>query len=969
MQKRFVLSLGSWLSILTICALSAVGRPAHSQTQTPTAEQIEIFQNLSSDQQQAIIEAMGSGGTGGLSGGSSRSRADRQVDFPDLIQRGTRSRSGREGLDDAEDLGPPRIKPQDTVLLSVEIKEFKGQPSVSPSPTGTPTTPTTAAPAQSPSATSVGAGALPQTTREEIERTKDEEQRLRDLRTRILRRNPFQLDKWGILNVPELGTIPLAGLTAEEASQRLAAEPLLADFVVKVTYLPVKPVGTQALKPFGYDLFEGVPSTFAPATDVPVPAEYIVGPGDVLEVQLVGSTKGRYSLVVGRDGQINFPELGPIAVSGMTFDDARAMVTERVNDQLIGTQVSIQMGELRSIRVFVLGDANEPGSYTVSGLSTVTNALFLSGGVKRIGSLRNIELKRGGRTVSKLDLYDLLLKGDTSGDVRLMPGDVIFIPPIGEQVGVSGEVHRPALYELHGEATAADLVRLAGGLTAEADASLASMERVDTERRRIVVDVNLEAAGNTRLKNGDMLRVPPVRATVQDAVVINGHVHRPGEFQYRKGLRISDVLPSLDELKQNADQHYLLIRREVPPSRRVEFLSADLQAALEQRGSGADVELAPRDQVFVFDRETGRDRLMEPLLREAKLQANLAEPTRQVSIGGRVNEPGEYPLERNMRVSDLVRAGGSLNEAAYGGKAELTRYDVNGGESRKTELVEIDLAKAVSGDPSANLELKPFDYLVIKELPLWGSQEYVEVKGEVRFPGRYPIQRGETLHSVVERAGGLTEFAFVEGAVFTRESLKERETEQIENLTKRMKSDLAQVSLMTAQEGRGDAAQALAVGNQLLTDLKNTEPVGRLVIDLNGSMQAKPGSSADVILKNGDELMVPRVTQEVTVLGEVQSPTSHLFADGLSRNEYVQLSGGTTQRADKSRIYVVRANGSVVGAGGGAWFNTGGGVDIKPGDTIVVPLDAERMRPLPLWTAVTTIIYNLAVAVAAVNSF
>lgn len=965
MQKTFVFSLTFWLSILTICVLSGLTRSVHAQT--PTPEQIDIFKSLPPEQQQAIIEAMGKGSTGVGSTGrdSGRVRTDRQVQFPDLVRRGGRDderEQARQGLFGEE--REPRIKALDTILLSLEIREFKEQEpqqifipaQMPPANAGTTPNPQQLVPSQ-------------QASREKIERKEDEITRLKELRTRILRRNPFQLDKWGILNILELGNIPLAGLTAQEATQRLAAEPLLADFIVKVTYLPVKAAGPQSLRPFGFDLFEGVPSTFAPATDVPVPAEYVVGPGDVFEVQLIGSTKGRYSLVVGRDGQINFPELGPIAVSGMTFDDARALITERVNEQLIGTQASVQMGELRSIRVFVLGDANQPGSYTVSGLSTITNALFVSGGAKLIGSLRNIELKRGGRTVSRLDLYDLLLKGDTSKDFRLMPGDVIFIPPVGTLVGISGEVRRPAIYELRGETTAADLIQLAGGLTAEADPSLASMERVDEQRQRVVVSVDLTAANGTRLRNGDILRVPAVRALVQDGITVNGHVQRPGEFHYRKGMRISDAIPSLDELKQNADQHYVLIRREVPPSRKVEFISADLAKALEQRGSTYDVSLAPRDQIYIFDRETGRDRLLEPLLREAKLQATLEEPTREVSIGGRVNVPGQYPLERNMRVSDLVRAGGSLNEAAYGGKAELTRYDVEGGEARKTDLIEVDLAKAMAGDPAADIVLKPFDYLVIKELPLWSAQEYVGVKGEVRFPGRYPIQRGETLQSLVTRAGGLTEFAFSQGAVFTRESLKEREREQIENLTKRMQSDLAQVSLMTAQEGRGDAAQALAVGNQLLSDLKETNPVGRLVIDLDQSIKTERGASADVVLKDGDQLMVPRVTQEVTVLGEVQSPTSHLFAEGLSRNDYVQLSGGISQRADKSRIYVVRANGSVVGAGGAAWFNLGEGVEIKPGDTIVVPLDAERMRPLPLWTAVTTIIYNLAVAVAAINSF
>jgi polysaccharide biosynthesis/export protein len=238
----------------------------------------------------------------------------------------------------------------------------------------------------------------------------------------------------------------------------------------------------------------------------------------------------------------------------------------------------------------------------------------------------------------------------------------------------------------------------------------------------------------------------------------------------------------------------------------------------------------------------------------------------------------------------------------------------------------------------------------------------------VKFPGRYPIHRGETLRSVMERAGGLTDLAFAEGAVFTREELQEREKKQLQTLATRLESDVAQFSLMTAQETGKDASSALTVGQSLLANIRNATPVGRLVIDLQRSMKAQSGSEQDVVLKDGDRLMVPRVTQEVTVVGEVQSATSHLYRADLSRNDYIDMSGGLTPRADDDRIYVVRADGSVVTRGGNAWFS-GGGVEIRNGDTIVAPLDTERMRPLPFWTAVTTIIYNLAIAAAAVNSF
>jgi polysaccharide biosynthesis/export protein len=954
-----------------------LGLPVRAGAQTPTSDQIDMFRNLPPDQQQAILESMNRGG--GSNGSSGTSRSDRDLDFPSTVQ------PRREAKDsDEQEYGPdgmplpPRLKGGDSVLLNLEIRQYERkapeveererreqqqqsvlQPTIPGRQNQTLTVPTSPDPNASQGPADV-----------RLDRTPDEIKRLQDFRERVLRRNPYKLDKWGILNVPEFGPIPLAGLSAEQATERLAAELRLNEFIVTVKHLPLKAVGAEALKPFGYDLFAGSPSTFAPATDVPVPSEYVVGPGDTIQLQLIGNNQGRYNLVVGRDGRVNFPELGPIAVSGRRFEEVRADLEARVGEQMIGTQASISIGELRSIRVFVLGDAETPGSYTVSGLSTITNALFVSGGVKKGGSLRNIELKRVGRTVTRLDLYDLLLRGDTSADARLLPGDVIFIPPVGATVGLSGEVRRPAIYELKTETTASELLELGGGLLPDADPTLVTLDRINEQRQRTVLDVDLSGVDgrNLPLRTGDTLRIPQIRPVLEDAVTLKGHVHRSGEYQYRPGMRIADLVPSLDELEPNADQRYVLVRREVPPDRRIRIFSADLEKALVERNSAANFELAPRDQIFVFDRESGRDRIIEPLMRELRMQSRIDEPTLEVSVAGKVKIPGRYPLEPGMRISDLLRAGGSLDEAAYGGHAELTRYEVVGGESRQADLIAIDLRKALEGDPASDLALRPFDYLVIKEIPLWGSQEEVEIRGEVKFPGRYPIHRGETLRSVMARAGGMTDLAFMEGAVFTREELKERERKQLGTLASRMESDLALFSLMSAQEAGKDATQALQVGQSLLSSLRDAKPVGRLVIDLRRSSMAASGSEQDIVLKDGDELLVPRVTQEVTVIGEVQSTTSHLYRNNLSRDDYIAMSGGLTPRADSDRIYVVRADGSVVTRSGSAWFS-GGGVDIRTGDTIVAPLDTERMRPLPFWAAVTSIIYNLAVSAAAVSSF
>ena len=951
-----------------------LGWPSAVPAQTPSASQMEAFRNLDPDQQRAILESMGAPGTG-LSTG----KPEQRLEMPATVLPRAREDEDRRLTAD----GQPRLAAGDTLIIELEPVVFEGQsrilterpqPLPAPSTIGQSTLPlpgdTRAAPVTEPGKTpQMLPGATPERP---IARTASEEELLDRYIETVRMANPYRLDRRGAIDLPGLGVVPLAGLTVLQATQRLAIEPFLRDYRIRLTLLPLEPVDTAALKPFGYDLFAGTPLTFAPVTDVPVPAEYVVGPGDRLEVQLFGNTKARYSLVVNRDGRVMFPELGPIAVSGLPIDEARARIGQRVAEQMIGTQATVTMGDLRTIRVFVLGEAERPGSYTVGGLATMTNALFACGGVKTIGSLRNIQLKRNGRVISRLDLYDLLLNGDTSDDARLLPGDVIFIPPVATTVGIAGEVRRPAIYELKGEASAADLLYLGGGLTPEADPRLATLERIDERRQRVVIDVDLSdpQQRGARLRTGDILRIPGVRPTYSNAVSVEGHVVRPASVQYRRGLRLTDLLPTVDDLKPNADQRYILIRREEPGTRRIEVLSADLAEAWRAPRSEADPLLMARDRVYAFDLATGRRAILDPLLQELRLQAVSTEPSQIVRVSGRVRVPGEYPLEPGMTVSDLIRAGGGLSEEAYGGEADLARYEVRDGATRKTDVFKIDLQRAVARDPSADLVLSPFDFLVVKEISQWSSTETIRLEGEVRFPGEYPIERGETLRSVIDRAGGLTLLAFPQGSVFTRETLKEREKRQMEILADRLKQDLGTLALQGAQAsgpGAQQASETLVIGQSLLADLRNTEPVGRLVIDLDRILAAESGSSVDVILKDGDVLRVPKTAQEVTVIGEVQNSTSHLYDPSLDRDGYIRLSGGTTQKADDKRIYVVRANGSVEAGGGSRWFRNSS--SIQPGDTIVVPLDAERMRPLPLWTAVTTILYNIAVAVAAVNSF
>jgi protein involved in polysaccharide export with SLBB domain len=796
-----------------------------------------------------------------------------------------------------------------------------------------------------------------------------ERERLESLALLIRAHNPYQLDSMGQLLLPGIPPIALAGLSEDLATRRLRAEPAFERFQARITRLPLDKSGVEALKPFGYDLFDNSLVSFLPSLNTPVPSEYIVGPGDKLQVQLYGTQNRLLTLLVNREGRVDFPEIGPIDVASQRYGEAKSNIEAQVARHLTGVRANVSMVETRTMNVFVLGAAKYPGSYTITGLATVTTALFAAGGVQTTGSLRSIKVTRRGQVVRNIDLYDLLMRGDSSSDIKLEAGDVVFIPQVGNTAALDGEVLRPAIYELKGSESVADLIRMGGGLTPNGDRDSAALIRVDERQRRTVLDVNpsAQSAAELTLRNGDELRVPRLLPELVSSVSVQGYVYRPRDLAWHPGLRLSQVLPSTDELKPNADQHYVLIRRELPPNRRVVVFSSDLTGALAAPGSDHDTLLMPRDRVRVFDLQNSRQYVIEPLMEELRLQANLAQPTEIVHVEGRVKVPGDYPLEPGMRVSDLIRAGGSLDSSAYTGRAELSRYSIVNGDQRRTQVLTIDLDAIRRGDPQADLVLQPFDRLSVKEVSGWTEQAQVTLSGEVRFPGVYAIKRGETLRSVMERAGGLTDLAFPEGAVFTRQELKREEQEQLDRLAQHMRMDIAEMALMGTRAGIGGSEAAVSIGQTILSQLQAAKAVGRLVINLEGVMHARPGSSNDLILRDGDALVVPKQRQDVMVLGEVQDSTSHLYHPGLTRDDYIEQSGGITRQADAGQIYVVHADGSIV-TGKHGWFTAAGSVRIRPGDAIVVPLDTVKLPALTVWQQSTSILYNLAIAVAAVHA-
>jgi polysaccharide biosynthesis/export protein len=979
--------------LFALIGLWLLAGPAHAQTSSLSGgDAMDLFQGLTPDEQQAILGRLGAGNLGG--GTSTLNQLPGQLgstgglNQPQTQEYQQEMAVRRRRAEEEQQPLIPVMKGGDWVIVQIGFQlppapineSMLALQRLSTAQGGTPSAQSLQALqalqggtsgsgselAAAQAATSAVSSSQPQLTSAE----KDQLTALIDL---IRSRNPYQLSADGVLTLPGFAPIPLLGLTEQQATLRLQVVPDFQNLQLRVTLLPLKKTGVQALKPFGYDLFAEYPSSFEPLTNVPVPSDYIVGPGDTLDVLLYGSQNHAYQMLVGRDGRINFPDLGPIGVGGQLFSAVQSEIESRVSHQMIGVRASISMAQTRAIQVFAMGEAFEPGAYTISGLGTITSALYAAGGIRNAGSLRNIELKRDGVVVRKLDLYDLLIHGNTADDAKLLQGDVVLIPPVGSTVAVDGQVQRPAIYELRSETMPAEVIALAGGLTPNADTSKATLTRILANGERVVLPLDLTAGGSAEgLRNGDLIHIPRLRPTLDSAVELQGHVYTAGAYFYRPGMRLSDVIHSVDDMQPNADLHYVLIRRELPPDRHVEAISANIAAALAAPGSPADVTLMPRDQITVFDLSSSRDRIVHPILDDLRMEATAEQPEQVVTVEGRVNVPGQYPLEPGMRVADLIRAGGGLADAAYAGKAELTRYVVVDGSTRRTDIMDIDVASALSGDPAANVTLEPYDVLSIKEVSQWTNQESITLRGEVRFPGTYTIQPGETLKSVIERAGGLTQFAFPQGSVFTRTELKVREQEQMDLLAQRMKIELGVLALRavaTAQGGNvGNAESALVVARSLLAQLQGEKAVGRLVINLPGIMREPASSSYDVVLRDGDELIVPRFEQEVTVIGEVQDATSHLYNSDLSRDDYIGLSGGYTSQADPKMVYVVRADGSVVANGNSSrWFSRGGNVEIEPGDTIVVPINATQMLPLPFWEAVTGIVYNVAIGVAAIH--
>jgi protein involved in polysaccharide export with SLBB domain len=789
--------------------------------------------------------------------------------------------------------------------------------------------------------------------------------------------------------------------------------------------------------------------------DLPVGPDYVIGPGDGLSIDLWGGVSQRFVRVVDREGRVSLPEVGPLIVSGRSLADVQQAVQQVLRTQYRDVSADVSLSRLRTVRVYVVGDVTEPGAYDISSLSTPLNALFAAGGVTPRGSLRALKHYRGKQLVEEVDAYDLLLHGVRSDMRRLENGDTLLVPSLGPQVTVDGMVRRPAIYELHGEGSLAEVLELAGGILPTATLRHIEVQRIEAHEKRTMLTLDIAPSADTetikkqldafKINDGDEVHIFPIAPYNEDAIYIQGHVQRPGRYSYKQGMNLSDLIGSYKDLLPEPAPHYAEIVRLNPPDFHPSVESFDLTAALANPASAP--KLQPLDTVRVFGRydfepapevwiggevrEPGKYRtsgqahlrdavylaggvtqdasldsaqlfrtqpdgtmkILSVDLREA-LAGNPVDnvviqprdrlivhrnPSRvdppTVFIKGEVAKPGRYPLTTNMRVEDLVRVAGGLKRSAYTESANLARFEMNGAQKSPGDRLELNLAAAMDGDAKTDVPLRDGDILTIRQLPRWTDiGAAITVRGEVLHAGTYGIAPGERLSSILARSGGLGPESYVYGAVLMRREVRELEMKAHMELVQRVKVE--QVTLKALPETDADQknAKLTAIGQTeaALVQLQASAPIGRVVMHISPDMKSWQNTAADVVVRDGDVLFVPKKAGYVLVNGQVFNPTAISYRPGHSAKWYLSQAGGVTQIADKKAVFVIRADGSVIAAknnDAGWWGGDPMSATLRAGDTIVVPEKAPKIggRNWALLMQSAQVASSVALAVAYIH--
>ena len=698
------------------------------------------------------------------------------------------------------------------------------------------------------------------------------------------------------------------------------------------------PDDAAGLRRFGSDVFVNREVSAAargisgPDTtlDVPLGPDYIVGAGDTLTIHLWGGTTQSITRTVDRDGSIFLPEAGSIDIAGLPLGKAETVIEGALKLQYRNAHVAVNVSRLRSVRVYLVGDVQRPGGYDISSLATPVSALYAAGGPTAAGSLRTLLHYRGKQLVESVDLYDFLLHGIREGSAPFESGDTLLVPPEGPLVAVFGAVKRPAIYELKtGETTLATVIDDAGGFTAAASLGHIRIDRIDANRQRETVTLHdggdqgsqadHSAIATFQVTDGDRIRVEPILPYSQRAIYLAGHVVRPGRLAYTDGMRLSDVLHSYQDLMPEPAAQGEIVRL-ISPDLHAETIDFNVPDVLI---GNANVDLRPFDTIRVF----GRYQVDAPT----------------VTVSGEVLRPAKYPMSQGMTAAQLVRMAGGFKRDALTESADLTSYDLKNGNAVVENLATVQIGAAVSGaDPHTDVLLKPGDILSIHQITNWEDiGQSVTITGQVRYPGSYGFHDGERLSSVLRRAGSLLPTAYPMGAVLVRVQVKELEQTSRDELIRQIETNsaAARLSPNIGAAGGGGALQLIKdQQDQVLSDLKAHPPTGRMVIHISADIDSWANTPADIEMRRGDVLTVPKRPGFVLVSGQVYNPTALTFTPGRTAGWYLSHAGGTNAAANRKEIFIIRANGSVVGRRSGGWFE--GDVlstKLNPGDVVVVP--------------------------------
>jgi protein involved in polysaccharide export with SLBB domain len=691
------------------------------------------------------------------------------------------------------------------------------------------------------------------------------------------------------------------------------------------------PPDSVKLRRFGSEVFvnrddptHGGMGNRALPVDLPIGPDYILGAGDGLTINLWGGISQNFARVIDREGKIALPEAGSLVVAGLTLEQARSSIGSALKQQYHNAQVDVTIARLRTVRVYVVGDVQRPGAYDVSSLSTPLNAIYQAGGPTSVGSLRIVRHYRGQQLIREVDLYNFLLNGVRMDDERLQAGDTLLIPPAGPQVAIFGMVKRPAIYELKGSSTLKDVLDDAGGATVAAALDHITIERIDPNKQRETVTLESKPSDTPQstlaqiaafdVKDGDRIHVAAILPYSERAIYVEGHVVRPGKLPFRDGMQLSDVLRSYQDMLPEPAAKGEIVRL-VAPDLHPETIQFDVADALIGNTNPA---LQPFDTIRIL----GRYEADAP----------------HAAIRGEILRPGTYALTHDMTPMKLVNMAGGFKRDALRTSADLASYTVQEGQKVITQRRSI----RMDSEEFNELSLKPGDILTIHQLSGWNDiGASVILQGEVTYPGSYGLQEGERLSSVLRRAGGLRDTAYAAGAILIRTQVKELEEKTRVELIRQIETTSASARLGTNISGQDSAALLQAASAQqagVLQRLKSQPASGRLVIRISADINSWENTPADIEMHTGDVLTVPKRPGFVLVSGQVYNASAITYVPGKEASWYLRRAGGTNDVANRKEIFVIRANGSVIGRRSGEWYGANVlATRMEPGDVIVVP--------------------------------